>query len=104
MWSIQWRSTIKRYFHCFDNEHRCCWFFVAIIQLIAASQAVRPLIYAAYGDQNLLETFSIVYNYLLTQGATVRDLYRYLEKYSHGNTRSSLFDFILQTSIASIRS
>ncbi len=78
--------------------------FKAIIQLMAASEAIRPLIYAAYGDRNLIESFSIVYDYLISQGATVRDLYRYLEKYCQVYQRWSLFDFILRTTVSSLRS
>jgi hypothetical protein len=69
---------------------------------MAASEAIRPLIYAAYGDKNLVESFSIVYDYLISERATVRDLYRYLQKYSNGYSRSSLFDFILKTSVSSL--
>jgi hypothetical protein len=80
------------------------YIFIAIIQLIAASEAVRPLIYAAYGDKTLVESFSIVYDYLLSQRATVRDLYRYLQRYKNGRIRSSLFDFILHTPVSSLGS
>jgi len=78
--------------------------FIAIIQLIAASEVVRPLIYAAYGDKNLVESFSKVYDYLIAERATVRDLYRYLQRYSDRHTRSSLFEFILQTPVRSLNS
>ncbi len=69
---------------------------------MAASEVIRPLIYAAYGDKALVESFSIVYDYLISQRATVGDLYRYLQKYSNGHPRYSLFDFILKTSVSSL--
>lgn len=74
--------------------------FVAIIQLIAASENFRPLIYAGYGDKDFVKSFSIVYNYLMSQEATVGDLYRYLEKYSKDRSQRSLFQFILHTPIS----
>ena len=77
---------------------------LAIIQLIAASEAVRPLIYAAYGDKNLVVSFFGVYDYLLRQRATVGDLYHYLQKYCTRYQRSSLFEFILRTPISSLYS
>ncbi len=80
------------------------YIFIAIIQLIAASETVRPLIYAAYGDKNLVESFSFIYDYMIAQRATVRDLYRYLQRYSNGHSRLSLFDFILQTPVSSLNS
>ncbi len=70
---------------------------------MAASETIRPLIYAAYGDKSLVESFSIVYDYLMSKRATVGDLYRYLEKYSKGRSQLSLFDFILHTPISSVR-
>jgi hypothetical protein len=70
---------------------------------MAASVAIRPLIYAAYGDKTLVESFSTVYDYLISQQATVGDLYLYLKKYSTRHSRLSLFEFILQTSVLSLR-
>ncbi|CAF4551263.1 unnamed protein product [Rotaria sp. Silwood2] len=43
----------------------------AIIQLMATSEARRPLIYAAFGDINLVNSFFEVYDYLDKQNATV---------------------------------
>jgi hypothetical protein len=77
---------------------------IAIIQLMAASESVRPLIYAAYGDKNLIESFAIVYDYLLDQRALVRDLYRYLHQYSKERSQISLFDFIRKTPVSSLAS
>ena len=75
---------------------------LAIIQLIAASEGVRPLIYATYGDTYLVESFSRVYDYLISQRATIRDIYRYLYYYSHKRPRMSLFNFILRTPVSSL--
>ena len=80
------------------------YIFIAIIQLIVASEAVRPLIYASYGDKNLVESFSAVYDYLIEQRATVRDLYRYLDRYSHERSQISLFNYISRTPVASLAS
>ncbi|CAF3808845.1 unnamed protein product [Rotaria sordida] len=76
----------------------------AIIQLTAASEAIRPLIYAAYGDKNLIESFYEVYDYLIDQRAKVRDLYCYLDQYCNTRSRCSLFDFILRTPVSSLGS
>jgi len=61
---------------------------------MAASEAGRPLIYAAYRDKNLVTSFAEVYEYLRHQRATVGDLYQYLELYSTQHTRVSLFEYI----------
>lgn len=82
----------------FHAEHLC---FLAIIQLIAASEAERPLIYAAYLDKNFVNSFAEVYQYLKAQRARVCDLYRCVEQYSTQHTRRPLFDYILHTSTLS---
>jgi hypothetical protein len=79
-------------------------YLLAIIQLMAASQARRPLIYAAYFDKSFVNLFFKIYEYLLNQKATIRDLYEYLSRYSHRSNQSSLFDYILATSVSSLRS
>jgi hypothetical protein len=71
---------------------------------MAASEAARPLIYAAFGDTDLVTSFSNVYEYLRKQQATVGDLYCYLDQYSDRHTESSLFEYILRTPVATIRS
>ncbi|UJR09526.1 hypothetical protein I4U23_013764 [Adineta vaga] len=75
----------------------------AIIQLIAASETIRPLIYAAYGDKNLIESFSVVFDYLIDQRATVRDLYHYLKRYCEAHSRLTLFEYIRQTPVHKLR-
>lgn len=75
-----------------------------MIQLIVASEVERPLIYAAYGDKNLIEQFAIVFDYLVGQRATVRDMYRYLKRYCETRPKLSVFDFILQTPVAKLPS
>jgi hypothetical protein len=72
--------------------------------MTAASEAQRPLIYAAYRDNNFLNSFAEVYNFLKSQNATVSDLYRYLEQYSTKHTRGSLFEYILNTPVSSLKS
>lgn len=76
---------------------------IAIIQWMAASEARRPLIYAAFGDRKLIEAFDAVQQYLINERATVGDLYSYLEKYSRLYNRCSLFDLILQTPVKELR-
>ncbi|CAF3442123.1 unnamed protein product [Rotaria sp. Silwood1] len=75
----------------------------AIIQLMTASEAGRPLVYAAYLDGNLVNSFFDVYQYLLSEEAKVRHLYKYLELYSTRSTQESLFDYILKTKISSLK-
>ncbi|CAF3456477.1 unnamed protein product [Rotaria socialis] len=76
----------------------------AIIQLMAASAAGRPLIYAAYRDKVLINSFYIVYEFLKDQKATVSDCYRYLQRYFSQGKRQSLFDYILDTPVSSLKS
>ncbi len=71
---------------------------------MAASEAGRPLVYAAFGDKNLVNSFSDVYNYLKNEGATVSDLYHYLHRYSDRYKQSSLFEYILSKPVSSLRS
>ncbi|CAF1396985.1 unnamed protein product, partial [Adineta ricciae] len=66
----------------------------AIIQLMAASQTVRPMIYTAFGDKKLIESFAAIYDYLIGERATVRDLYRYLKKFCEASEKTTLFEFI----------
>lgn len=77
---------------------------VAIIQLIAASQAGRPLAYFTFGDQNLVNSFYKVYEYLSNEKATVKDLCSYLQQYKSLYKDIPLFDYILQTPISSLYS
>ncbi|CAF0712179.1 unnamed protein product [Adineta steineri] len=74
----------------------------AIIQLIAASEANRPLIYATFRNQTLVESFWTVYSYLIDQQATVRHLCLYLQPYSSQYNKSTLFEFILTTPISTL--
>jgi poly(ADP-ribose) glycohydrolase len=70
-------------------------YFLAIIQLMAASEAKRPLIYAAYGDKNLVDSFAVMYEYLKAQKATVGHLYQCLQQYFTQIKRVSLFEYII---------
>jgi poly(ADP-ribose) glycohydrolase len=80
------------------------YFLLAIIQLMAASVAGRPLIYAAYGDKNFVNSFADVYEFLKARRTTVGDLYRYLEGYSTQHTRELLFNYILTNPLPSHKS
>lgn len=83
------------------NETRTC--VLAVIQLIAASQAGRPLVYLTFRDQDLVVSISKVYAYLVNEKATVRHLCQYLQAYSSKYTQFSLFDYILQTPVSTLR-
>ncbi|CAF1058003.1 unnamed protein product [Rotaria sordida] len=76
----------------------------AIIQLMAASEARRPLIYAAYHDKTLIDSLDVVYDYLKDQKATIGDLYQYLKRYFTQMDRGSLFEYILNTPVSFIKS
>ena len=78
--------------------------FLAIIQLMAASEAGRPLIYACYRDRNLVTSFAVVLQYLKTHNATVGDLYLYLQRYFAEANRGALFEYILATPLSSVKS
>jgi hypothetical protein len=71
---------------------------------MAASEAERPLIYAAYCDKKLISSFEKVYEYLKNQNTTVNDLYQYLDRYSTRYQQTSLFDFILNKPKSSAKS
>ncbi|CAF3397696.1 unnamed protein product [Rotaria sp. Silwood1] len=75
-----------------------------MIQLIAASQAGRPLVYLTFRDQNLVMSFHKVYEHLSNEKATVKDLCTYLQQYSNLYKNLPLFDYILQTSVSSLYS
>ncbi|CAF1052395.1 unnamed protein product [Rotaria sordida] len=75
----------------------------AIIQLMAASEAGRPLVYVTWHDQYLVEWFWKVYQYLTNQQATVRDLCIYLQQFSMQYNQSTLFEFILNTPLSLLR-
>ncbi|UJR36597.1 hypothetical protein I4U23_029317 [Adineta vaga] len=76
----------------------------AIIQLIASSQAGRPLVYLTFRDQQLVTSFYKVYEHLQNEKATVKDLCTYLQFYANLYTKITLFDYILQTTVSSLYS
>ena len=63
---------------------------------MAASEAQRPLIYAAFGDKNFVNEFADVHEFLNRQNAVVGDLYHYIHNYLPRHTREPLFDYILR--------
>jgi hypothetical protein len=69
---------------------------------MAASEARRPLVYITWDDQELLKSFWAVYEYLINQQATVRDLFMYLQQYSIRFDQMTLFEFILTTPVSSL--
>ncbi|CAF0958393.1 unnamed protein product [Adineta steineri] len=75
----------------------------AIIQWMAASEAKRPLIYAAYRNKNLVNSFNVVYEYLKDQKATVADLYQYIQRYLTQVERGTLFEYILNTPVSFLK-
>jgi hypothetical protein len=70
---------------------------------MAASEAERSLIYAAYDDKNLVNSFSQIYDYLKKEKATVGDLYTYLHQYSRIHNQYTLFEYILQKPVSELR-
>lgn len=75
--------------------------FLAIVQIMAASEAGRPLIYAAYRDRQFIDSLKEIYDNLESQKATVRDLYKYISKYvEQRDRRQSFFDFIKNTPLS----
>ncbi len=71
---------------------------------MAASEAQRPLIYAAYCDRNFVDSFSEVYACLKQRKATVRNLYQYLDGFSTHPTPGKLFEYILKNPISTYKS
>ncbi|CAF4520641.1 unnamed protein product [Rotaria sp. Silwood2] len=69
----------------------------AIIQLMAASEAQRPLVYVTYREQALAQLFSSVWDHLIDHQATVGHLMQLLEMYIKREfyTRMGLFEFIM---------
>jgi poly(ADP-ribose) glycohydrolase len=89
--------------YAMTSTHIRYHFCLAIIQLLAASEARRSLIYTVWKDQHFGTSLTVVHNYLIEQNATVGDLYRYLKKYSQEQSSRPLFDMILNTSVKRIR-
>lgn len=71
--------------------------FKAVIQLVAAAQAQRPMIFAAYLDQKFVVEFEQIYRFFMQRQMKVKDLYYYLYTYGKSSTKLSFFQFILQT-------
>jgi hypothetical protein len=69
---------------------------------MAASEADRPLVYVSFHDTTLIESFWVIYNYLIDQKATVRHLCLYLKQFSSQFDQSSLFEFIFTTPVSSL--
>lgn len=72
-------------------------FFSAIIQLAAACQARRPMIFAAYLDRKFVVEFEQIYQFFLREQMKVKDLYYFLYAYGKSSTKLPFFQFILQT-------
>jgi hypothetical protein len=70
---------------------------------MAASEAGRPLVYVTWHDQGLTGSFGTIYEYLMNQQATVRDLCIYLEQYSSRFDQMTLFEFIFSTPVSLLR-
>ena len=69
---------------------------------MAASEANRPLAFTTWHDQEFMESFWMIYEYLRDQKATVKHLCLYLQQFSVRYNRSSLFKFILTTPVSSL--
>ena len=70
---------------------------------MAASEARCSLIYAAYRDKRLVNTLDLVYAYLKDQQANVGHLYKYLREYFTQTQCGTLFQYILNTPISSLK-
>jgi poly(ADP-ribose) glycohydrolase len=75
---------------------------LAIIQLMAASEVQRALVYAAYGDRELVNSFAQVCDYLRKEEATVGDLYRYLDLFCRRHDQCTLFEYILKKPVSEL--
>lgn len=75
---------------------------VAIIQLLAASAARRPLVYLTWHDETTKDAFWTVYEHLNQNQMTVSHLYSYLQRYSKERPRLSFFDFIISTPLPTV--
>ena len=105
LWSFQWwpRSERQACLSKLQTIFSCISIFLAIIQLMAASQTVRPMIYTAFGDKKLIESFAAIYDYLLAERVQVRDLYRYLKRFCETPEKTTLFEFIRKTPVEALR-
>ena len=70
---------------------------------MAASEARCSLIYAAYRDKRLIDSLSVVYDYLRDQQANVGYLYKYLRAYFTQTKCGTLFEYILNTPVSSLK-
>lgn len=65
---------------------------------MAASEAGRPLIYAAYRDVQFIDSLNDIYKFLKRQNATVGKLYKCITEYlEQRDRRQTFFDFIKNT-------
>uniref|UniRef100_UPI00398ED415 poly(ADP-ribose) glycohydrolase-like n=1 Tax=Pristiophorus japonicus TaxID=55135 RepID=UPI00398ED415 len=62
----------------------------ALLQIMAASQAHRDVVYYTFGDRGLERSIKEMYTFLKMKHVTVGQLYKVLEKYSRMNSRSSV--------------
>lgn len=68
-----------------------------LVQLLACSQARRPMAYYTFGDIEIRNDFINMYNYLAKNNITVGQLYTYLMNFEKSKIpRAQLYSYILQ--------
>lgn len=74
--------------------------YKAIIQLIAASESNRDMIYVSFDDDGFGNRFIEFYNYLIFKDFTVGQIYKFLlnyQIYNNENPSKNFFDFVYET-------
>ncbi|XP_029299989.1 poly(ADP-ribose) glycohydrolase isoform X2 [Cottoperca gobio] len=66
----------------------------AVIQLMAAANAKRGLVFFTFQDEKLKQDLEQMYHLLVTEGTTVEKLYRHLEDYCASRSYGDLFEFL----------
>lgn len=72
----------------------------SIIQLIAASESNRDMIYVSFEDDGFRDRLIEFYNYLISKQYTVGQVYRLLLDYGEFkrlNTTKNFFDFVYES-------
>ncbi|KAJ6240955.1 poly adp-ribose glycohydrolase [Anaeramoeba flamelloides] len=66
----------------------------SLLQLLAASEAKRELVYCSFEDEKFSEKFSNLYKQLLDYGYTVSKLYNFLLDFNNQTNTFSVFEYI----------
>lgn len=79
------------------NKTFTIYSLIAIIQLMSASEAGRPLIYTTLNDVDFSRQFKKVHSFFQQENGTVGDLHASLVYFLNHGKDTSLFDLILKT-------